>query len=372
MVLHGGRAPPWLVSRMERMSKAVLATISDEHGPAEILARLSDPLWFQAFACALGYDWDSSGTTTVVCAVLKTALGKLDIGLKAYGGKGRRSRDTMTELLLGRKTLNLDEDHVSRLQYVSRMAAKVDSAAIQAGYTLYHHTLFVTSKPEWAVVQQGMSAELGLARRYHWLSSGLKSLVVAPHRGIVGDRSHENVLDMTAIDSEPCRRTSTALCLEPVERLQRLYQSIRVSSQESLLKWSETAAAGHDYVTRYAVRPKEMNWEALRRVHEAQPQGYEQVLAQAGIGPATVRGLALISELIYGEAPSWRDPVKYSFAFGGKDGVPFPVQRKDYDRAIAYLETAVQSSRIGDKDRLSALRGLRAYAQRLGTRGPVA
>lgn len=349
------------------MAGALLVTIADEYGPSEVLARISDPVWFQALSCALGYDWDSSGTTTVVCGVLKTALDRLDLDVKACGGKGRRSRDALSELTVVGRRLSLGEEDISRLQYASRISAKVDNAAIQAGYTLYHHTIFVTSDAEWAVVQQGMSPECGLARRYHWLSSGLKSLVVEPHQGIVGDRVHPDVLDMTATQSEACRRTSAALCNESPTRLQRLYQSIRVSPQESLLRWTETAATTPEYVTRYAIKPRGMSWEALKRLYEFQPRGYEEVLAQEGIGPATVRGLALISELVYGDRPSWQDPVKYSFAFGGKDGVPFPVRRREYDQAIAYLETAVESSRIGEKDRLNALKRLRAYAKRLGT-----
>ena len=366
-MLHGGKAPSWLVSRMERMAAALLETIAEEYGPDEILARVSDPLWFQALSCALGYDWDSSGTTTVVCGVLKTALNKVELEVKACGGKGRRSRGTIAELARQGNALSFGADDVARLQYASRMAAKVDNAAIQAGYVLYHHTIFVTSKAEWAVVQQGMSLERGLARRYHWLSSGIKSLVVEPHRGIVGDQAHPDVLDMTATASEECRKTSTALASDGASRLQRLYQSIRVSAQESLLRWAEGAALSPDYVTRYAIRPREMNWEALRKLYEVQPHDYEDVLAQEGIGPATVRGLALISELVYGDAPSWKDPVKYSFAFGGKDGVPFPVRRKDYDRAIAFLEAAIESSKLGERDRLNALRRLKAYTARLRT-----
>jgi len=366
LLLHGGKAPPWLVARMERMAGALLVTIAEEYGSGEILARVSDPVWFQALSCALGYDWDSSGTTTVVCGVLKTALNKLYLGVRACGGKGRRSHEALAELASEGRALSLGADEVARLQYSSRMAAKVDNAAIQAGYMLYHHTIFVSSEAEWAVVQQGMNPEQRLARRYHWLSSGLRSFVVEPHRGIVGDRAHLNVLDMTAAQSEASRKTSAALCSEGVPRLQRVYQSIRVAAQESLLRWAEARAANPEYVTRYAVKPREMNWEALRKLYEAQPQDYEQVLAQEGIGPATVKGLALISELIYGDEPSWRDPVRYSFAFGGKDGVPFPVRRKEYDRAIAYLEAAIESSRLGERDRLNALRRLKAYTMRLG------
>jgi len=82
------------------------------------------------------------------------------------------------------------------------------------------------------------------------------------------------------------------------------------------------------------------------------------LLSIRGIGPSTVRGLALVSEIIYGQSPSWKDPAKYSFAFGGKDGIPFPVDRRSMDRSIQFLREAVEQSKIGDKDKLSALKRL--------------
>ena len=77
----------------------------------------------------------------------------------------------------------------------------------------------------------------------------------------------------------------------------------------------------------YKVIPSRMDWNAVRKAYDTQPSGYEDMLFIDGMGPATVRGLSLISEMIYGSAPSWSDPVRMTFAFGGKDGVPFPVPR---------------------------------------------
>ncbi|MEM4505559.1 MAG: DUF763 domain-containing protein, partial [Candidatus Bathyarchaeia archaeon] len=79
-----------------------------------------------------------------------------------------------------------------------------------------------------------------------------------------------------------------------------------------------------------------------------------------GVGAATVRGLALIAELIYGEKPSWRDPVKFSFAYGGKDGVPYPVNKRAMDESIQILRKAVEEAKIGDRDKLRAINRLRA------------
>ena len=107
--------------------------------------------------------------------------------------------------------------------------------------------------------------------------------------------------------------------------------------------------------------PRKINWKALSEAYETQPSNYEELISIKGVGPATVRGLALIAELVYGEKPSWKDPVKYSFAYGGKDGVPYPVNREAMDDSIRILKESVQSAKIGDKEKVRVLRGLREY-----------
>ncbi|MEM2762457.1 MAG: DUF763 domain-containing protein, partial [Candidatus Bathyarchaeia archaeon] len=97
------------------------------------------------------------------------------------------------------------------------------------------------------------------------------------------------------------------------------------------------------------------------RAYEIQPRNYEELLGSRGIGPSTVRGLALVAEIIYGDKPSWRDPVKYSFAYGGKDGVPYPVDRKAMDESIKILGEAVKKAKIGDRERLNMLQKLRRF-----------
>jgi hypothetical protein len=99
----------------------------------------------------------------------------------------------------------------------------------------------------------------------------------------------------------------------------------------------------------------------MKQVYDFQPKNYEELLSVKGVGPATVRGLALIAELVYGEKPSWDDPVKYSFAYGGKDGVPFPVDRRAMDESIIMLRDTVKATRIGDKEKLNSLQRLRRF-----------
>jgi hypothetical protein len=107
--------------------------------------------------------------------------------------------------------------------------------------------------------------------------------------------------------------------------------------------------------------PRNISWKTMRRVYEFQPRNYEELLSVKGVGPATVRGLALVAELIYGEKASWADPVKFSFAFGGKDCVPFPVDRRAMDESIQVLRQAVEAAKVGEREKLRSLQRLRRF-----------
>lgn len=359
--LHSGKAPQWLVKRMIKLAREISTIIIDEYGREVFLQRLSDPYWFQAFGCVLGYDWHSSGVTTVVTGVLKSALNPEEHGVAVCGGKGKASMRTQEEIVEVGEKFNLSTGTIERLKYSSRLSAKVDNVAIQAGYPLYHHAFFMTEDGKWAVIQQGMSLRDRTARRYHWLSDAVRSFVVEPHNAIVGDAKREIALDMTARESGGCRERSVEVAKEDPRRVARMLKSIRPSYQRSLKEWIKCGSL-HDaggYVAEFLSMPLTVNWKALKKVYEFQPRDYEELLGIRGVGPATVRGLALISEIIYGEKPSWRDPVKYSFAFGGKDGVPFPVDRRSMDESIRILRDAIEQARIGDRERLRSLKRLR-------------
>ena len=360
--LHGGRAPAWLTVRMRGLAKEIASIMIDEQGTDAFLARVSDPFWFQAFGCVLGYDWHSSGVTTVLTGVLKQALSPEEHGVAVCGGKGRTSRKTPLEIAEVGGKFGFGEDCIQALAYTSRMTAKVDSAAIQAGYQLYHHAFLLTENGKWAVIQQGMSAEDRSARRYHWLSDAAASLVVEPHNAIVGDVKRERALDMTAKASEGARKASVDVAKEPAAKVMRLFEAARPLRQKSLQDWLPEAKADPWQQSVEALdMPRGISWETLRRVYEFQPRNYEEFLSVKGVGPATVRGLALVAELIYGEKPSWADPVKFSFAYGGKDGVPFPVDRGAMDESVRVLRGAVEAAKVGDKERTRSLGRLRRF-----------
>jgi len=361
--LHGGKAPWWLLKRMKPLAKCVFTVIYDEFGPKNILKRLADPVWFQALSNVLGFDWNSSGVGPVTCGVLKSVLTFEDQGIQVCGGKGAHSRATPSEL----KDLQNNPffgGAVEKLVYASKMTAKIDNSAIQDGYQLYQHCIFVSLENDWTVVQQGMNLNARMARRYHWQSDGLTNFVEEPPENIIGEKMHSNVLNMTSNESEECRRVSLDLVKESPTKTMKDYQLLTSYSKTSLLNWIKPTGVKVP-VIHYKLLPKRMNWDVLKQVYEFQPQNYEELLAIKGVGPATVRGLALISELIYNQVPAWKDPVKFSFAYGGKDGVPFPVNRKAMDESISILQNAIHEAKVGEKEKLDAIRRLKTYSEKI-------
>ncbi len=362
--LHGGKAPSWLTGRMRKMAKEIASIIIEEQGTDKFIARLSDPFWFQAFGCVLAYDWHSSGVTTVVTGILKGALSAEEHGVVVCGGKGRTSRKTPGDIALAGEKFRFSEQTIEELIYTSRMTAKVDNTAIQAGYQLYHHALLVTREEKWAVIQQGMSDEDCSARRYHWLSENTRSFVEEPHTAIACDVKRKRALNMVAGKSEASRKASVDLSKEPTRKLMNLIQSAaKPLNQTSLQNWLPKSDDPWQQTQTTLNMPRNINWDTLARVYEFQPKNYEELLSIKGVGPSTVRGLALVAELVYGEEPSWEDPVKFSFAYGGKDGVPYPVNRQAMDESIEILRQSVQEAKMGDKEKLKSLQRLRCFVR---------
>ena len=352
--LHGGSAPYWLVSRMKRLARALSDVIIAEFGQKELVARLANPDWFQAFSCVLAFDWHSSGTTTVVCGVLKSVIDPETHGLAVVGGKGAASRRAPSEIRSLQDTFSLPSRLVDSLERASRLSAKVDSALLQDGFDLYHHSMFITERGEWAVVQQGMDPGSRMARRYHWLSEGVRSFVEEPHSGIASEVTREHALDLTAKASRPCRDRSLEVALQGRDALLDDLAKLPLGPQKTLVGWTQGEAVARK------VLPARINWEAMNRVYDFEPRNYEDFVLVKGVGKSTVRALALISDLVYGDPPSWKDPVKYTYAFGGKDGVPYPVDRQSYDEGIEVLDNAIKEAKIGQTERIAALRRLRS------------
>ncbi|MEO0205726.1 MAG: DUF763 domain-containing protein [candidate division WOR-3 bacterium] len=381
--LHYGRAPRWLFEKMTKLSRAIIEAIVVEYGPDEFLKRISDPYWFQAFGSVLGFDWHSSGVTTTVCGAMKEGTKDIafELGLFFCGGKGGTSRKTPKEIEKIGEKISKDPTH---LIYASKLSAKIDNTCVQDGYNLYHHMFMFTKDLKWAVIQQGMggtsageypplikgdkgglfsetedSTHLekkqqqtvalqkkgrGTARRYHWLSLKLNSFVCEPHNAVCCDIT-QPCLNMVAEESEESRRIVTEISKEKPEKI--------IKETESILKMPSRHP-----VLKIDINPKYF-YKVLLKTYESSPKDFENLLHIEGIGPKTLRALALIGELIYGAKPSFRDPARFSFAHGGKDGFPYPVDRETYNQSISFLESSIRRARLGKTDQLNALRKLK-------------
>ncbi len=356
--LHTGHPPVYLVRRMIRLSNAMTKVVVDSHGPQEFLRRLSDPLWFQAFGCVLGFDWHSSGVTTVVTGILKQSLSPDVHGIAIAGGKGKKATSAMSDVPKMGEAFGLSSAKIDSLLHASKMSAKVDSAAVQDGYSLYHHAILFDERGDWAVVQQGMNAQNRMARRYHWASDSLASFVFEPHTGIICEQKAKSTLDMTAKSSMEAQQVSLDLARGNPDNLKS--SICRLTAENTLDRWMGAEPVKN--LSGYSM-PRRLDWDLFRKMYDVQPENYEELLSMQGVGAATVRALALVAELIYGAPASWQDPVKYSFAHGGKDGVPHPVARKIYDQSIKYLEGAIDGAELEREERVNALQKLARFSQ---------
>ncbi|PKP53974.1 MAG: DUF763 domain-containing protein, partial [Candidatus Altiarchaeales archaeon HGW-Altiarchaeales-3] len=333
-----------------------------EYGQNEFLKRISDPYWFQAFSCVLGFDWHSSGTTTTTCGALKMALNPGEHGIMVAGGKGKTSRKTPQEIQKTADIFSLSSAKIDKLIHSSRMSAKIDNSCIQDNYSLYHHVFIFTEKGDWAVVQQGMGEKY--ARRYHWLSENIntKKFIDEPHTGICCDLKNDEVLDMTAHNSRETREVSVDLINDNPDHLKRYFRNFnKIHSQKTLLNYNyeEFTMPRHHPVLDIDLTKQDVS--VLQKAYEIQPKNYEELISLKGMGPKKIRALALISDLVYGSEPSWKDPVKYSFTHGGKDGFPYPVNRKVYDHSIQTLKNAVEGAKLNKKDKYFAIKKLQEF-----------
>jgi len=335
---------------MARLSREIVSLMVAEFGAGEVLRKISDPYWFQALGCVLGFDWHSSGVTTTTCGAIKEGIKGLEreLGLFVCGGKGAVSRRTPDEIRWSAEKHSVDVD-AEKLVYASRMSAKVDSAALQDGYQIYHHAFFFDRSGNWAVVQQGMNDALGWARRYHWLSSNVESFVCEPHAAVCSEGSGVVALNMVATEAEDSRAASAEAACEPPEKVVREVKRAR-----------ELAMPARHQVLLADIRPQHLE-KVLARTYERQPQGFQELLEIEGVGAKTVRSLALIADLVYGAPICTEEPAIYSFAHGGKDGTPYPVDRKAYDESISILKKAVERAKMGRTETVEALRRLSRF-----------
>lgn len=344
--LHGGYVPIWLAERMAKLGLAIVQNILLDYGKDDLLRRLSDPFWFQSMGAVMGMDWHSSGITTSVMGALKRAVNphSKELGIYICGGKGKYSRQTPNELMRIGDSTGLDGNYLVRC---SKLSAKVDNTAIQDGFQLYTHNFILSDTGKWAVIQQGMSDVSSTARRYHWHSDSLTSFVDDPHTSIYG-KNTGLILNMADKQADSSRKGIMQIASEKPEYMLKEINKLVLPSH-------------HD------VKAKDVDLKRLGAVlwlaHEKQPSDFEELLLLQGLGPRTLQSLVLVSEVIHGTPSRFKDPARFSFAHGGKDGHPFPVPTKVYDETIATLQTAVYKAKLGQSETTEAIKRLTRVAQ---------
>jgi hypothetical protein len=368
--LHGGNVPRWLADRMTRLGVVISEAIVHHYGRDELLRRLAHPFWFQSFGAVMGMDWHSSGITTSVIGALKRGLAPLgsELGVHVCGGRGKHSRQAPHELVTIGERVGLDGGVLAK---ASRLIAKVDSAAVQDGFDLYLHGFIVTDDGRWVVVQQGMNGERRQARRYHWLSEGLKSFVEEPHAAIDGLGQGE-IINLTDRRAAASRRMQLEVLqsLGPDEIARELrgmgareQEPIRSPGTEQPLLPHLVMPAHHE------VRPSDVFERRLRGTLAAAadcgPADFPELLLIPGVGRRTVQALAMIAEVVHGAPYRFTDPARFSVAHGGKDRHPFPVPLRVYDQTIQVMKSAVQKAKLGRAEELGALKRLDEQARRL-------
>lgn len=362
--LDWGKCPPWLFQRMVSLGREMSQVLIAEFGPDEFVKRLADPVWFQSLGTVLAFDWNASGLTTILTAALKESIRgqEKDLGVFICGGKGKTSRKTPDEITDWGAKISLGEGQTESLVYNSKMSAKVDSSLIQDGYQIYHHSFIFSKNGVWTVVQQGMNTEDQTARRYHWFSDDIKDLIVEPHKGIASQRINKlnNTLNMSSKKSDKNRKISTELVNSNFKTIMKDIEILRRHSSDLSQMISYRESNG-DKTTLASLARKEFKTHPvivedfgkskyleriLGRLTDEKPESYEGLLATKGVGPKTIRALSLVSEIIYGADASYEDPARYSFAHGGKDATPYPVDKETYDKTINTMREVVKKTKI--------------------------
>jgi hypothetical protein len=347
---------------MARLGRVITEAIILHYGRDEFLGRLAHPFWFQSFGAVMGMDWHSSGITTSVLGALKRGLTPIqdELGIYVCGGRGRHSRATPGELIGVAERTGQDGESLAR---TSRLVAKVDSAAVQDGFELYLHGFIVTADGKWTVVQQGMLPEQRLARRYHWSSERLISFLDDPHTAVEGVNRGTivNLADWRAAQN---RIHQLELASTGPDRVIGALRKLRPTPEPVQPVLPHLFMPGHHEVSEEDVVVRRLRG-TLTAAADRGPEDFADLLLVPGVGARTIQALAHVAEVVHGAPCRFSDPARFSLAHGGKDGHPFPVPLRVYDETLRVLRNAVDQARLGNSERLSAMKALDQQARRL-------
>lgn len=344
MPLHFGKVPGFLTEKMGDMGEVIAESIIDNYGTGELLSRMSNPNWFQAFGATMGMHWNSSGVTAVVLGALQRRLNKRaqDLGVYILGGKGKRGYALPHAVNQIAHKHNLDD---KALVKSARLCGRIDNNAIQDGFNLYQQYCLLDKDGKWTAITQGLNKANRRARRYHWHSDAVKSFT-SPHTGIVGieDQSILNLVDENAQDLQ-----------------NNMVKLTKTRSNEVIEAYQEA-----NLPDRHDVKKEDVNLARLGSVldlaYNRDIEKFEDLVDMQNVGPKTLKALAMASEVIHGDATRFDDPARFSFAVGGKDGRPHPMDTKAMEETVNMLEESVAKSKLGDKDKSSAIKRLHKAA----------
>ena len=346
MPLHFGKVPTFLTDRMGKMGDAIVESVVYNYGKSEVLTRMSDPNWFQALGAVMGMHWNSSGVTATVLGSLKQHINPKasDLGLYILGGKGKSAWNTPNQIHRVADRHGLPGTELAKS---ARLTSRIDNNAIQDGFNLYQQYFILSDEGEWTAISQGLNKQSRRARRYHWHSPTVRSFGDSPHTGIVGLES-QRVLNLTDSTADMLRTHMVDLTKENPKIVAEAIREAELPNR-------------HD------VRKEDVNMGRLASVldlaYNRDIEKFEDLVDLHGVGPRTLKALAMASEIIHGDATRFDDPARFAFAVGGKDGRPHPVDTESLDETIGMLQNAVDRAKLGDKDKSNALRRLHSVAK---------
>ena len=352
MPLHFGKVPGFLTERMGNMGDAIVESILTNYGKSELLSRMSDPNWFQALGAVMGMHWNSSGVTAVTLGALKRKLNPKshELGVYILGGKGKQMTYTPRQITKVSDRHSLDAPQILKSQ---RLSARVDNNAIQDGFDLYQQYFLLTDEGEWTAISQGMNKSNRRARRYHWHSPTVQSFGSSPHTGIAG-LENQSILNLVDPSAETLQQNMIKLTNEKPTEIIKAMKSAEMPNR-------------HD------VRKEDINTARLASVldlaYNREIEKFEDLVDMHGVGPRTLKALAMASEVIHGDATRFEDPARFAFAVGGKDGRPHPIDTKSFDETVTMLQDTIDRSKMGDKDKSDGLKRLHKAAVSGETKG---
>lgn len=334
--LHYGHPPPFLYKRMVVLGGILSSLIIEKYGTEDFLRRLSDPFWFHSLSLAIGFDWNSSGTTTTTMAALKEYLETSGSEVRIAGGKGTRMSGISGEFESLKTQGFSSETGLQKIRASAKTVARVDNNLLDDGYDLYMQFIALDGRGKWSVVQQGLDSVSRTARRYHW-SHNTQDYINDGREGISSPLVKEKVSDLSTFSSTEHRDSMVDISRDKIRK-----EMFTVGGQSTLDSFGKSLK-----VLNLDVK---VNWSRLRELYEYQPANFEEIFNYPGMGKSTIRALSYLAEVVYGSEPSFRDPVKFSFALGGKDGIPKPVDYYDYDRCIEFYRDVLGNLRAGDRN----------------------